>query len=207
VPCWSCHAAVPPGAPSCPACGRVQPPGPDAEADPFAALGLPRAFSLDPALLEARFRERSRHLHPDRFARADPRERRFALERATRVNDAWRTLRDPRRRAAALLRLLGRDPAAEARAGEAPEFLEALLAVRERLALARATGEEAAGREVAAEARGRLAALDDEVARLFAEGDPGVETLDAIARALARARYWEALAEDAEAPMAAGPRR
>jgi molecular chaperone HscB len=198
---------VPPGAPSCPACGRVQPPGPEPEADPFAALELPRAFALDPALLEARFRERCRQLHPDRFARADPRERRFALERATRVNDAWRTLRDPRRRAAALLRLLGRDPAAEARAGEAPEFLEALLAVRERLALARAAGDGAARREVAALARTRLAALDDEVARLFAEGDPGLETLDAIARALARARYWEALAEDAEGPVAAGPRR
>ena len=193
---------MPHGAPSCPACGRLQPLEP--VADHFAALGLPRTFDLDPALLEARFHERSRRLHPDRFARADPRERRYSLERATRVNDAWRALRDPRRRAAHLLLLLGCDPAAQARAGEEPAFLEVQLGWRERLALARAAGDEVAARAVAGEARGRLAALEGEVARLFAGGDPGAEAQGAIARCLSRARYWEALVEEAGTWPAAG---
>src|SRR5688572_10972062 len=104
--CWSCErstdAAAPASAPPlCPHCGAIQPP--DRSADLFAVLGLRRRFALDLAAAEAAFKERSRQLHPDRFAKADPRARRASLGRTVQLNEAWRTLRDPVRRAEYLL--------------------------------------------------------------------------------------------------------
>jgi molecular chaperone HscB len=172
------------------------PPGQDE--DCFSIFGLPRVFALDPALLEQRFRDLSRQLHPDRFARAEPRERRLALERATRLNDAHRVLRDWRLRGAALLRLAGQDPAGAGRSFHDPEFLEEQLAWREALALARAGGDATALAELGARARARLAALEAECARLFEGPDWPSDTAWEIALRLARARYYDQLTADAE---------
>ena len=98
VTCWSCKADVAEGTVFCPSCRKIQPVG--RNEDYFSLLGLAREFALDLPGLERRFRELSRQLHPDRFARAEPRERRLSLERATRLNDAYRALRDWRLRAA-----------------------------------------------------------------------------------------------------------
>jgi molecular chaperone HscB len=199
--CWSCQAEVGPQALFCPGCRALQPEPP--RTDLFATLGLTRDFDLDPEDLERRFRERSRQLHPDRFARASPRERRISLERATRLNDAYRTLKDGRARAGYLLKLLGKDPVAEARTHHDPEFLEEQLELREMLALAREKEDKRALALIATGARDRLAAIDEEVARLFAEAEPGEEALNAIVTALARARYFENVV--AEADPAAPP--
>ncbi len=189
------------GALRCGSCGRVQPPGPPG--DPFAALGLPRAFALPPGEPERARGERARLVHPDRFARADPRERRHAAEQAARLNDAFRELADALRRAAALLRLLGHaapDGREPHDAGLAA-FLEEQLELRERLAAARSAGDEGAAAAIGAGARARLAALAGELARLFgsAGGAPGEWALREAARLLSRARYHEALAAEAEA--------
>jgi molecular chaperone HscB len=194
-PCWKCHAAVEPEDLSCPSCRALQPEAPGA--DLFAALGLERGYDVDPADLERRYRERSRLLHPDRFARATPKERRISLERTTRLNDAYRTLREPRARAVYFLRLLGHDPVAEARSSHDPDFLEEQLEIREELALARASDDSAALERIAAHARDRLLEIEAEVSRLFAEADPGQETLCDIARLLARARYHENVVAEA----------
>jgi len=195
--CWSCHAEVPRDDLLCPACRRLQPLPPGA--DHFAVMGLPRRFGLDPAGLDRRHKALTRLLHPDRFARAEPRERRISLERSTLVNDAWRSLRDERSRAEYLLRLRGIDPAGEGRAAPDPEFLEAQLEVREALALARAAGDEATRRRIAAEGRERLAGLLAEVAALFGEAEAGGPDRAAdIARRLARARYHDSVIADAE---------
>src|SRR3989449_6996564 len=45
--------------------------------------------------LDERFRALARKLHPDRFARATAQERRYSLEQTTRLNDAYKTLKDP----------------------------------------------------------------------------------------------------------------
>ena len=195
VDCWSCRVAVAPGQAFCPSCRKIQPAGPGD--DHFTALGLPRRYALDPAELERRFRDRSRRLHPDRFARAEARERRFSLERSTRLNEAYRVLRDPRRRAEYLLALQGRDPLAEARSLQDPEFLEEQLAVREALAEARAAGDEAARRRLAGAARARLARLADELAELFREVEGGRDRSAEIALRLARARYDDNVVQDA----------
>jgi molecular chaperone HscB len=196
VTCWNCQAVVGPQDVFCAACRVVQPEPPGA--DLFAALGLQRGYDLDPDELERRFRERSRQLHPDRFARTTPRERRISLERTTRLNDAYRTLKDGRRRAAYLVKLMGRDPVVESRSLHDPEFLEEQLELRETLALAREKSDARALALIAEGARERLGAIDEEVARLFADAEPGEEALLAIVGALGRARYFENLVEDAD---------
>jgi molecular chaperone HscB len=162
-------------------------------------MGLPPRFGLDAAALERRHKELARALHPDRFARAEPRERLISAERARRVNDAWRVLRDDRSRAEYLLRRRGLDPAAEERAAPDPEFLEQQLLLREALAEARARGDEAARRRIAEEGRARLAGLLSEVAALFGEAEAGgPDRPGDIARRLVRARYYDSLIADAD---------
>ena len=70
--------------------------------DPFDVLGAPPRFDLDASELARLHRELSRALHPDRYVGAPAAERRMALSRAVEVNEAFRALRDPVRRAEAL---------------------------------------------------------------------------------------------------------
>jgi molecular chaperone HscB len=135
--CWSCRAEVSAADPLCPACGKVQPPLPaGAQIDKFALLGFEPSFDA-PAGLDDKFRALSRKLHPDRFARATPQERRFSLEQTTLLNDAYKVLKDPVRRAEHLLALRGvkGDPKMS------PEFLEETLEDREKLLEAKSSGE------------------------------------------------------------------
>jgi molecular chaperone HscB len=135
--CWSCAEEQAAGEPLCLACGKVQPPPPaGAQVDKFALLGLAPSFD-QPEGLDDRFRTLSRKLHPDRFARASAQERRFSLEQTTLLNDAYKTLKDPVRRAEHVLALRGvrGDPVM------APEFLEETMEDRERLLEAKASGE------------------------------------------------------------------
>ena len=194
--CWSCHGATAPGSSFCGTCRKLQPL--DRTDDFYSVLGLPREFALDPRELEQRFRDLSRQLHPDRFARAEPRERRIALERATWLNDAYRALKDWRRRAAYLLKLAGQDVFGEGRSFHDPEFLEEQLEWREALALARADGDAGRLAGIAATTRARLTALEAEVGRFFEEQDWFSETVWEIGRRLSRARYYDNIVSDAE---------
>ena len=73
--------------------------------DPFALLGAPRRYDLDLDAVEKSHRELSRALHPDKFTQAGASERKDALGKAADVNEAWRIVRDPLRRAEALFSL------------------------------------------------------------------------------------------------------
>ena len=72
-------------------------------ADAFSLLGLKPAFDVDVAALEKAFFERSKELHPDRFANAPAAERVVALSRSRALNDAYQILKKPIARAEYLL--------------------------------------------------------------------------------------------------------
>jgi molecular chaperone HscB len=110
--CWSCDRDVEDAAAVCAHCGALLPPR--EKEDFFAVLGLPPEFPVELRAAEANFRERSRQFHPDKFAKADPRARRASLQRSVQLNEAWRTIRDPVRRAEYLLKLSGYDVGGEA---------------------------------------------------------------------------------------------
>ena len=79
----------------------------DFNQDNFALFGLPRRYALDRSELERLYHEVQARVHPDKHAHLGDSERRLAMQWATRVNEAYRTLRQPLSRARYLLALAG----------------------------------------------------------------------------------------------------
>src|SRR5258708_5309401 len=73
----------------------------------FTLFQLPQHLNLDVAALEKHFYALSRRLHPDRFASKPASEQEAALSASSRLNDAYRTLKDPILRTQYLLKLEG----------------------------------------------------------------------------------------------------
>jgi len=104
----------------------------------FELFGLQAAFGLDTEVLERAYREIQAQVHPDRFAHAGDAERRASLQWTTRVNEAYRTLRDPVQRGRHLLELHGIDVAFETNTQMPTDFLMQQLELREELEAAAA---------------------------------------------------------------------
>ena len=99
----------------------------------FELFGLSASFALDKEALEKAYLEIQSQVHPDRFAHAGDAERRASLQWTTRVNEAYRTLKDPVQRARHLLELHGVDVAFETNTAMPPEFLVQQMELRETL--------------------------------------------------------------------------
>ena len=82
----------------------------------FSLFSLPQHLVLDTAALEKSFYALSRKLHPDRFASRPAAEQEAALADSSRLNDAYRILRDPIARTEYLLKLEGIDLEEQSRA-------------------------------------------------------------------------------------------
>jgi molecular chaperone HscB len=193
--CWSCEKTAG-DSPECVSCGALQPP--DTTADHFQVLGVARSFDQNLGALEKRYKDLTKMFHPDRFARSDPRARRASLARSVQLNEAWRTLRDPARRAEYLLRLDGID-VREERAGEAkrpvpPELLMEVMELREGLAEARGSGDHEGVDRMAADVRGRR----DGAMTAVAEG-LRAEEREAAACALVMVRYYDRFLDEVRA--------
>jgi len=173
--------------------------------DPFELLGVPRRFDLDLRALEKTHRELSRALHPDKFAQAGASERREALEKAASVNEAWRTVRDPIRRAEALFRLAGVAVGEDKEPKASPAFLMEVLEQREELAEARARKDLAqvsrlgdAMKTRLAKAEGALASGLDGASR--AAGSPSSrEALAALLPLLGELRFYRRFLDEVRA--------
>lgn len=99
----------------------------------FELFGLAPVFALDAQALERSYREIQSRVHPDRFAQAGDAERRASLQWTTRVNEAYRTLKDPVQRARHILELKGVDVAFETNTRMPSDFLMQQLELREEL--------------------------------------------------------------------------
>jgi molecular chaperone HscB len=99
----------------------------------FELFGLQPAFAVDADALERSYREIQSKVHPDRFANAGDAERRASLQWTTRVNEAYRTLKDPVQRARHVLELHGVDVAFETNTAMPAEFLMQQMELRESL--------------------------------------------------------------------------
>jgi molecular chaperone HscB len=201
--CWSCErAANNAGADglTCASCGALLPP--DAKASYFSVFGVEPRHDVDLEALEARYRELSRKLHPDRFAKADPRARRASLQRSVQLNQAWRALKDPFQRAEYLLLLSGISLGKEV----PPALLMETLELREELGDARAAGDDAKIQAMARAMRTRVQTAMQAVTEGLAAG-----RLDEVARELVALRYYRrfmdevALHDDARAESAPVP--
>jgi molecular chaperone HscB len=130
------------------------------DADFFALLGLPRQQTVDAsgaALLDARYREIQGQVHPDKHAHASAADQRLAMQWATRVNEAYRTLKAPLARATYLLGLLGHDVALESNTAMPADFLMMQMEWREALDDAKAHFSKVSSGETALDALETLA--------------------------------------------------
>ena len=155
--------------------------------DKFALLGVPPGFD-EPAGLDENFRAISRKVHPDRFARGTSLERRQALEQTTQLNDAYKTLKDPVRRAEHLLALRG----VSGEVKMSPDFLEETLDDREKLLEAKESGQ-----PLDALAQGVREKRDRTLAEVRALVTAGGE-LSRAAELLARMKYYARYLDEVE---------
>ena len=162
--------------------------------DYFETFDLPRKLIIDTEVLEKKFYAQSRKLHPDRFAGKSVQEQDFATQQSSRLNDAYRTLKDPVARTQHLLALEGvqleeQSSAATNQArssGEAkkqavpPELLEEVFEFNmqlQEMKMAHEMGEEAEsdtrlGLEAArANFTSKLGRVDEELRRVWAQWD------------------------------------
>jgi molecular chaperone HscB len=202
--CWSCEKNAGAGA-LCEACGAPQPVSTHgAREDHFAVLGVPRAFELDLSVLEARYKDLSRKVHPDRFARSDPRAKKAALQRTVQLNEAWRALKEPVKRAEYLLELGGVKLATDdggARSGgvaASPALLMEILELREELGEAREAHDDAKVTRMGEAMRARAAQAMGRVAEGLA-GPRDTAALEAVARELVALRYYQRFLDEVAA--------
>jgi molecular chaperone HscB len=105
--------------------------------DHFELLGLARRQGLDEIELARVYQEVQSRVHPDKHAHLGDSERRLAMQWATRVNEAYLTLKSPLKRAEYLLRLVGHDPEIERNTAMPMDFLMQQMEWRENVEEAR----------------------------------------------------------------------
>ena len=173
----------------------------------FEFFGLDRKLSLDEAALKKRFYELSRQWHPDRFTRKSVEESSLAEQNTALINDGYRTLRDPVKRAEYLLSEEG-FPIGEQRSKDVPpELLEEVFELNMALEEMR-DGDESAWPQLESARTNFLGireSTDAELTALFnrydasdSETETARQALHEIRGVLNRRRYIENLLRDVE---------
>ena len=162
--------------------------------DPFGLFGLAPAYDVDLDALERAFFERSKTLHPDRFAGAPAAERVAALSRSRALNDAYQLIKKPVPRAEYLLERAGVTIGDNERLD--PTFLMEILELREELAEARVAGDLARVEQLQRAMKARRSEALDALPGLFAAGD-----LQAIKQRLIALRYIHRYLEECDAAL------
>jgi molecular chaperone HscB len=174
----------------------------------FEFFSLPAKLVVDTAALEKSFYALSRRLHPDRFAARSAEEQAAALAESSRLNDAYRTLKDPIARTEYLLKLEGVELEEQSKAATeaarasgaakkqiVPEdMLEEAFELNmqlEEMRAAKKMGEDdpQLRRDLLAAKSGfdaKMAETRAELERLWARWDAGVDADDGAAKAAAR---------------------
>lgn len=170
-------------------------------------FGLDRKLSLNQQDLQKRFYDLSRQWHPDRFTRKSADEQSQALEATSVLNDGYRTLRDPIKRAEYVLTEEG-FPIGEQRSKDVPpELLEEVFALNMALEELKSGDEDA--RPQLESARNNFAGMRGDIDRqldnLFAkydaappESESARQALHNIRGVLNRRRYIENLLRDVD---------
>ena len=166
--------------------------------DPFQLLGVDRRFDIDLSVVEKTHRELSRALHPDRYSQAGASERRAALEKAASVNEAWRTVRDPIKRAEALFAVNGIAVGENHEPKATPAFLMEVLEEREALAEARAAKDLAKVSAIGAAMSARQQGVEKKLASGF-ESATDNATLTKLVPLLGELRFYKRFLDEVSA--------
>ena len=133
----------------------------------FELFDLPATYALDRERLDSAYRELQSKVHPDKFAARSEAEQRVAMQWATKVNEAYQTLKQPISRGVYLLQLQGIDAMAPHNTSIAPTFLVQQMEWREAIDEARNAKDMAALDQLQAELNKAYRAVDNELAALL----------------------------------------
>jgi molecular chaperone HscB len=177
--------------------------------DYFDVFGLDRSLVIDESSLQRKFYELSRQYHPDRFATRHAAEQQFALDFTAFLNDAYRTLREPVKRAEYLLKHEGFDIGEQRSNNVPPELLEEVFELNMMLEELR-SGDETA-RPQLEDAKGNftrmLERVDCDLRNQFEfyDSDKDRSALVVIRSVLNRRRYIENLLQSVEKALSSDP--
>ena len=111
--------------------------------NPFEIFGLKPQFRIDKQMLDEKYFEIQKKVHPDRFASASDAEKRVAQQWATLINDAYQKLSDPIQCGKVLCALRGHPIDEDSSGSISEEFLFEQLERREAIADAKGAGDTA----------------------------------------------------------------
>ena len=75
----------------------------------FDLFDVPVAYEVDLDLVQQRYRDIQKVVHPDKFVNASDQEKRISMQQTSRINEAFNVLRQPIDRAIYLMSLKGVD--------------------------------------------------------------------------------------------------
>jgi len=133
----------------------------------FELFDLPVTYALDRERLDSAYRELQSRVHPDKFAAKSEAEQRVAMQWATKVNEAYQTLKQPITRGVYLLQLQGIDAMSAHDTSIAPAFLMQQMEWREAIDAARNARDMAELDRLQAELNAAYRAVDKELADLL----------------------------------------
>jgi len=204
ISCWQCSQQMD-SALFCPACQTLQPP----PQDYYALLGLQRKLQLSGDDLQRRFYDLSRQLHPDRFMRKPERERQYSLDASSILNDAYRALKDPVKRAQYVLSQEGFDVGEQRSKDVPPELLEEVFELNMALEEMRGGDDSARPQLETAEKNftNMLSDVDRQLETLFEQYDssPSRDKLSEVRGALNRRKYIQNLVDEVQKSLAPSP--
>jgi molecular chaperone HscB len=184
----------------CDHCHAVQPVD---HVDYFQLFGLDRTYDIDPAVIDARYFNLARAVHPDRLRSDADEVAQLSLRTMSTVNRGRVVLLDPALRADYLLELAG-GPDAAAYKDVPQEVLTDALFLREEIAEAQDAGDAAALARCTATVRSRFDKAVGRVAEL-ARALPGDEvTRLGLRAALNTVRYYQKMLEQVAPPHESG---
>ncbi|MDD2914904.1 MAG: Fe-S protein assembly co-chaperone HscB [Gallionella sp.] len=173
----------------------MQPDNLDFQQNHFQLFGFSPSFQIDTAQLEQRYRTLQALVHPDKSAHLPDAEQRVAMQRATLVNEAYRTLHNPLQRARYLLSLHGVDTQEATNTVMPLDFLTAQMEWREAVIEAQQAMDSAALEQLEARIAHETQQLEAQLAvRIDAEQDYA-----AAAGLVRKLRFMEKLAEEIHA--------
>jgi molecular chaperone HscB len=177
--------------------------------DYFELFGIPRGLNLSLDALQQRYYELSRELHPDRFMRKPESERQRALDMSSALNDAYRTLKDPVKRAQYLLAQEGFEVAEQRSKDVPPELLEEVFELN--MALEEMRGGDDSARPQLETAQknftNMLSGVDAQLEGLFEQYDESKsrDVLTQIRGALNRRKYIRNLVDEVHKSLVPSP--
>lgn len=165
-----------------------------AQMSPFQLFGMKPAFMIDEAKLEAVYQAAMMKVHPDRFADRPAAERRVAEQWSTRINEAFKLLKNPVKRAAWLCENAGRPIEAETNTRMPAYFLMTQIMWREALE----SGDAGAADAVRAEAGGVRVDVVRGLAEAIDEKADWAAAVDLTRRLMFIDRFLEEAARDSK---------